>query len=508
MALLTGTNADDTIFGGSEDDTIKGRGGDDTLQGNQGADSVDGGNGDDTIAGGWQDSEVDTVNGGGGDDYVLGFSNDIISGGSDYDTLVLNFSPNAGAQTFNLQNLHGNSAHVVNTGVAGNLTVSGFEFVVAIGGSGADTFNIGNAHAQVNSGGGDDTVNGGNLDDYARLGLGDDYYDGGKGQDRAGYFGVAGGVHVSLLLQGLEQDTGQGLDTLVNIEHLSGGSDDDTLIGDAKGNWLWGQLGDNSLSGEGGDDLLAVSQGNSTLVGGAGRDTAELLGNTTDFDTGVIVSLAKQGVAQNTGQGLMTLSQMENLSGTIFDDALSGDKLNNVLAGAYGSDTLNGAEGNDTLLGDGIIGVSTGIYGTSGPIRTEQQIDDPEANGDDLLLGGLGRDALIGGWGQDVLAGGKGQDTFTFLTVEDSLEGAEDYILDLSDVADTINLMAIDADTSTGGDDAFVKVESLTGLAGEMSLHYDAVNDVTVLELDVDGGGADFSLEIAGDHTDFNNFVL
>ena len=420
----------------------------------------------------------------------------------------MNFSPNGSAQTFDLNNLHGDTAHVVNTGVADNLTVSGFEFVLAIGGSGADTFNIGNAHSQVNSGGGNDTVTGGNNDDYARLGGGDDTYDGGKGNDRAGYFGVPGGVHVSLLLQGQAQDTGQGLDTLLNIEHLSGGSDNDTLIGDGKANWLWGQLGDNSLNGGGGNDLLGVSQGNSTLVGGAGKDTAEFLGNGTDFDTGIIVSLAKQGAAQNTGQGLMTLSQIENISGTIFDDALSGDRLNNVLAGALGADTLNGGDGNDILLGDGQIGIDSGNYGTSGPIKTYEQIDDPAAAGDDLLLGGLGKDDLVGGWGQDMMAGGKGQDTFTFLSVEDSLQGAEDYILDLSNSADTINLKAIDADTGTGADDAFIKVATLSGAAGELALRYDAANDVTILELDVDGGGADFSLEIAGDHTGFNNFVL
>ena len=51
------------------------------------------------------------------------------------------------------------------------------------------------------------------------------------------------------------------------------------------------------------------------------------------------------------GAGTDTLTSIENLTGSAFDDTLTGDADANVLSGRDGDDTLNGGAGNDTLDG-------------------------------------------------------------------------------------------------------------------------------------------------------------
>ena len=111
-----------------------------------------------------------------------------------------------------------------------------------ISGSGANDTLIGTADDdQINGFGGDDSIDGGdgsdalrgrpgndtlvggNGDDFLDGGVGDDLIDGGAGIDRAAFFsGATAGVTVDLNLQGQAQNTGQGMDTLVNIENVSG----------------------------------------------------------------------------------------------------------------------------------------------------------------------------------------------------------------------------------------------------------------------------------------------
>ena len=113
----------------------------------------------------------------------------------------------------------------------------------------------------------------------------------------------------------------------------------------------------------------------------------------------------------------MTLTGFENLSGSIFDDVLTGDNDANLLAGDSGDDMLSGGDGDDTLYGDGRVIVDTHGTGGSGPIVTYADVADlpfGEPSGNDVLDGGKGDDTLCGGGGDDLLTGGKGNDTFVF----------------------------------------------------------------------------------------------
>lgn len=379
-------------------------------------------------------------------------------------------------------------------------TLNGTDAKDVLNGLGEDDF--------LNGYGGNDKLNGGDGDDYLKGWAGDDTIDGGAGLDRAGYNGVSGPVHVSLLLQGKAQDTGAaGLDTLINIEYLTGTSfGGDVLTGDKGNNWIWGGQGDDSLDGGAGDDLITVGTSSSTIIGGKGVDTLSVLGNTVDTAGDVTVSLLLQGQAQDTGQGQMFISGIENLTGSTHNDTLIGDNAANFLGGVSGDDTLSGAGGNDVLTGEGYIDVDSSPYLLSGPITTF--MDDPTSVGSDVLDGGAGNDTLIGGQGADQLTGGAGDDTFKFYDVTDSAPGASDIITDLAK-KDFIDLSAIDADTTVDGDQAFALVAKLNGHAGQAALVYDKELAVTHLLLDVDGDRqADADIVLQGNQKAFDHFVL
>ena len=82
---------------------------------------------------------------------------------------------------------------------------------------------------------------------------------------------------------------GAGVDTLSNIENLTGSDFADTLTGDSGNNVLTGGSGNDALIGGGGNDTLTGGEGADTLTGGAGDDTYVL----TEYDgTGSVGSSA------------------------------------------------------------------------------------------------------------------------------------------------------------------------------------------------------------------------
>lgn len=182
----------------------------------------------------------------------------------------------------------------------------------------------------------------------------------------------------------------------------------------------------------------------------------------------------------------------EDGRGRLYAISLSGDiyLITPSEAVGDGADNLLGGKGDDK------------IFGGAGDDVLRGQADN------DTLSGGIGDDTLIGGSGRDILRGQDGADTFAFAQTSDSGPKGVDRIMDLTN-ADTIDLHAIDADASQGGDQAFVQVGAFTHTAGEMVVVYRPDIDFTQVRLDVDGDAkADMVIAIRGDHTDFSNFVL
>jgi serralysin len=171
-------------------------------------------------------------------------------------------------------------------------------------------------------------------------------------------------------------------------------------------------------------------------------------------------------------------------------EAVDGTRQSDILPGLGGDDVVKGYKGNDRITGDAGDDMLSG------------------GRGDDRIAGGDGKDSLRGDSGGDLLTGGAGKDKFLFFAITDSTAAAPDQISEFS-AGERIDLHRIDADVTTGGDQAFHFVSAFTGAAGEAVLSYLAGPDVTKLEVDVNGDGVgEMPVLIDGHLTAFSGWVL
>ena len=349
-------------------------------------------------------------------------------------------------------------------GMIGSLTLTGIGALneTLTGGSKADTLSGGDGNDVLIGLAGNDTLDGGNGDDLLNGGVGDDTLIGGAGTDTATYADATVGVTVNLSVTGA-QTTGAGSDTLSGIENLIGSAFGDTLTGDAGANRLEGGAGNDTLSGGAGDDTLVGGAGDDTLIGGAGIDTATY----ADATVGVTVNLGLAG-AQVTGVGSDTLSGIENLVGSSFNDVLTGDAGNNRIDAGGGNDTVAGGAGDDVLIGgDGIDTLSYAdmtstvlINLTDGQVNAGAQGGIDQVSGFENVILGSGDDIFIGDAGDNMVEGGAGDDIIRGLAGNDTIRGGDGN------------------DTIDGGEGDDV----LAGGAGTNAVNGGAGNDIGVLQ--------------------------
>ena len=436
IEIISGSGHNDTLTGNASANHLKGEAGNDTLVGLGGADTLDGGPGTgdtasyagsnnavtvsltsgtgsgghaqgdtltaienligsslaDTLTG---DVNANSLRGTGGNDTLIGRAGaDALDGGGGTDTA--SYAGATAAVTVNLTT----GTH---TGEAQGDTFTSIEI---ISGSGHNDTLTGNASANHLKGeAGNDTL----------VGLGGaDTLDGGPGTgDTASYAGSNTAVSVNLDGSSGSGGHAQG-DTLTAIENLTGSSHADTLSGNASAN---------HLKGEAGDDTLWGGPGADTLDGGDGPgDTARYVSS----DAGVTVNLDTETGSGGHAQG-DTLTNIENVGGSAFDDVLTGNSENNILQSFGGHDTLVGLEGADEM--DGGIGTDTADYSGSNAGVTVN-LDTGTGSGghaqgdtltrienligsdhDDTLTGNSFTNILRGGAGGDALNGGGRMDT-------------------------------------------------------------------------------------------------
>ncbi|MBK8816585.1 MAG: VCBS repeat-containing protein [Methylococcaceae bacterium] len=319
---------------------------------------------------------------------------------------------------------------------------------------------------------GNDVINGLQGNDVLIGDLGNDVLDGGADRDWASYSTATGPVSVNLGIVGPQDTENAGLDTLISIENLIGSNFDDILIGNDSDNVLIGGLGNDILIGGGGidtasfstskaavqvslaitsqqntiaagvdtlrnienligsrfNDTLAGNAGANSLIGGLGNDNLDGKdgSDTASYRTataGVTVNLATTGQQNTVNAGLDTLSNIENLEGSHFDDILNGNASDNSLIGGLGNDILEGDQGNDFL--DGGLGIDAASYVSSSAgvtvnlgiagqqntfgagVDTLKNIENLIGSHlNDTLIGTSAANSLIGGLGDDVLING------------------------------------------------------------------------------------------------------
>ena len=168
----------------------------------------------------------------------------------------------------------------------------------------------------------------------------------------------------------------------------------------------------------GGNDTFVYLDGDDVVDGGSGIDF--FIASSTFAS--LIIDLA-EGTGESGLGNLITLIDVENVSGSQADDLITGSGGRNILTGGTGNDVLAGAAGLDFLFGE---------------------------QGKDTLDGGLGSDRISGGQGKDLLTGGAGRDWFFFDDGDTSANAANaDIIADYVQGTDHINLRALDANVST-----------------------------------------------------------
>ena len=224
-------------------------------------------------------------------------------GGNDTVTLPAN-AAEAAAAGFNMSmTLHGAAGHdVVTGGTLGDRISGGDGNDVIRGGAGNDSLN-GDSNADILSGGsGNDTVNGGSSNDVIDYGA------------------ATGAVTVNLALGSA---TGEGNDSLLNVEGVAGSGLNDTITGSSVAN---------VLAGNGGNDTIRGGSGNDTLTGGAGTD--RVLG-----ESGHDIHRWDSADTFDGGSGFDTLDANLTTADTIDLRTAKFANLERILAGG-GNDTV------------------------------------------------------------------------------------------------------------------------------------------------------------------------
>ena len=375
-----------------------------------------GNNAANTITG---NSAVNTLTGLDGGDTFFVDAADIVDGGNDSDTVVVNFTASTGyANWTDIENITLTGTALLNaTGDAGdNILIGNTGRNTLDGGLGNDTYGI-TAGDVIIDAGGNDTV-----------------------RVAANYTLIAGMENITLIGTGNFNATGY-----AGINVLSGNS------------------GNNILDGRGGDD---------TLQGGAGNDTYIVDGSLVTINENVLsgidtVRTAFTHILTNNVENLVLTGTADvDGTGNIDGNTLTGNSGDNTLDGGLGADSMAGGAGNDTFLVDDIndratdsggidivfatdIGHTLGLGVDNLTLLGTASVNGFGNNLRNILTGNDGANTLDGGTGADTMVGGLGNDTYFVDLVSDvvieGIGGGIDTVnaavtYTLSQDADNLNL--------------------------------------------------------------------
>ncbi|MGL5115830.1 MAG: calcium-binding protein, partial [Beijerinckiaceae bacterium] len=130
------------------------------------------------------------------------------------------------------------------------------------------------------------------------------------------------------------------------------------------------------------DDLLLNTATIEVIDGGEGLDKVSF----EEGKLGIRVDLAKRTLTDSFGNK-ETISSVEIVIGTAFNDVITGSGAVEYLVGGAGNDRINAGAGEDEIYG---------------------------GEGNDTINAGDGSDYIVGGAGNDRINGGKGFDTLDY----------------------------------------------------------------------------------------------
>jgi len=359
-----GDGGDDIIYGGVGGDRIYGGAGNDFLDGGDLPDVIDGGEGDDIIFGGDSGSSVggfdqliggagnDTIRGGIGIDKIFGNGgDDAIYGEADTDPFMFGGDGNDIVDGGDEQdNLYGNAGD--------DLIIGGADKDILFGQEGDDILRPGVPTGSANPAGGntgsavfgpDEVVGGdGNAN---KVDTGFDIIDLSDNQ-------MAYNLEINLNAQNnplVVLDQNQILPTMFQMDGTVGTQSDDTLLGNADGNWMFGGSGSDVFEADipqrGVDPATAVTtvrSGNDVIVGGSIRLDA-LIGSYKDAN-----GVADDYTSVNALVGAThRVAETSTLTGGILDSAALVANGVNIFAKHF-TEMLKSLQFKDMMLGDGI----------------------------------------------------------------------------------------------------------------------------------------------------------
>ncbi|MEQ6250320.1 hypothetical protein ABMC89_15600 [Sulfitobacter sp. HNIBRBA3233] len=193
---------------------------------------------------------------------------------------------------------------------------------------------------------------------------------------------------------------------------VDGGLGNDSLTGSDTGDLLIGGAGDDTLTGGAGNDWLSADSGANAVDGGAGTDMVSFAG----ADHAIVADIGAGRVT--AGDAVSTLTDIENLTGSIFGDYIIGDAGDNRLrglgdydwfVGSGGADTYEGGDGRDMVSyvdATAGVAVSLALGGLSG-LAAGDRFD-----GVERLTGSIFADTFFGDAGENDFRGLGGRDTF------------------------------------------------------------------------------------------------
>ncbi|MET1414786.1 Ig-like domain-containing protein [Roseibium sp. HPY-6] len=432
-----------------------------------------------------------------GNDWLIpSLGDDVLDGGADLDVAIYDASPLVNGVFINNTSvaISGIAAFTVDKGLGGTDTLidienfhgTNFDDTIYVGGLGlffTYTFDrAGNDYVEASqdpnatsghtffAGSGNDTYVG--TIQFDRV----DYQDDGSA-DAAGP--VFQGVNVDLAA-GTATDGWGGTDTLIGIEDVSGTDLADIIFGDANTNNIFGNGGNDQINGgAGGADYLNGGTGNDTIiadpdgsfmVGGEGDDT--LIGG-SGFDTiaynedagnggtnGIVADLVSGIVVDGFGD-TDTVSGIERIIGTEFNDQMTGDSNPTRFRGLAGDDFIDGGSSSrDRVDYDRdpsgvtvnlLTGTATDGWGDTDTLVNIERIRG--SNFDDNLTGDANRNQIRPLEGNDFIDGGDGRDTVDYSdeTFNGGLQGVN------------VDLAAGTATDAFGTTDTLINIEEVVG---------------------------------------------